>query len=72
MDSSLWWIDLGWLAGAHQATPSFPLLHETEENTRQKSSWFVMRKGRSLATYHHGQNRLDLGKFIEFIANHTK
>lgn len=26
----LWWLDSGWLSGAHQATLSFPLLNRTE------------------------------------------
>jgi len=61
----LWWVDPGWMPGAHQAALSLPLLSWTEErkpNERLVGSY--KHRERSLTSYHHGQNRLDLGKLI--------
>ena len=46
-----------------KATPSLPLLSWTgETKNRTKGSWVDTRTGRSLGSYRHGQNRLDLGR----------
>jgi len=32
----VWWVDLGWMPGTHQATLSLPLLSWTGERKRNK------------------------------------
>ena len=57
----LWWINLGCLPGALQAALLLALCQ----------SWIKIRTRRSLTSYRHGQNRLDLEKLVWFIANET-
>jgi len=60
----VWWVDLGWLLGAHPAALSLPLLSRTRGENIVRSSWVEMRTRRTLTNYHHWQNRLDLGKLM--------
>ena len=62
--SVVWWVDLGWLPGAHPAAVSLPLLSRTGGENMMKSLWVEIRTGRTLTNYHHAQNRLNLGKLI--------
>lgn len=59
----LWWVDIDWLSGAHQATLPLPLLKRAAgRKIRRKAC--ELRTGSSLSNCHHGQNRPDLGKWI--------
>lgn len=52
----LWWVKLGWAAGAHRAALSLPLLSRKRGKVRWKNSWVEIMTGRLLTDYHHGQN----------------
>ena len=71
LNGILWWADPGWMPSAHQSCSITPLLSWTGE--RKYNKRLVGRgkdRERSLSNYHHGQNRLNLGKkLIYFITS---
>lgn len=61
------------VAKLHHATFSVPLLkRRRRENTKKKGWWVAIRTGRSRTSYHHGQGRLSIGRFMKFIVNRLK
>ena len=60
----LWWVDPGWMPGAHQSRSITLLLSWTGER-RKYDERLVGRdkdRERSLTSYRHGKNRVDLRK----------
>ena len=61
--SRLWWVDLDWTPGAHQAALSLPFsAGQGEKNYNKRLVGQDQDRERSFTNYHHGQNRLNLGK----------
>jgi len=59
----LWWVDLGWMPGAHQSRSICPPL-QLDRGEKMKGSWVEIRTGGLLTNYHQGQTRLTLGKLF--------
>lgn len=66
----MWQIDLGWLPCALQSCPTPPLPSWTEYNQRLLAR--DKDRERPLTCYCHRQNRLVMGKLIEFIVNQIR
>ena len=69
----VWWVDPGWMPGPHQSHSITPLLNWTGE--RKLNERLVGRdkdRERSLTNYHHGQNRLDLGKLVYYQSSQSR
>jgi len=61
--------DCGGLAWLDARCPPKPLYHSPssagqERKNTVKGSWVKIRTRRSLTSYHHGQNIVDLGKLV--------
>lgn len=63
---TVWWVDLVWLPDAHLVAFLLPLLMRAVEKIRWSNSWVMIRTGRSLTSYHCGENGLDLGEINLF------
>jgi len=60
----MWWVELGWMPGAHQTALSLHFLNRSRGENTTKSSEAKIRTGTSLSNYCHGRNRLNLGKLV--------
>lgn len=59
LSQALWWVDPGWLSGAHQRALSLPFSARQERKYNERLMGWDKDRGRSLTSYCHGQNRLD-------------
>ena len=65
----LWWVDLGWMPGAHHATLSLPLLNRTGTENMTKGLWIGAQEDRerSLSNYVTGKTDLTWGNWFNLL-----
>lgn len=68
MSMDCWgWVDLGRVSDGPQAALSLPLYQQDRKEIAMKRMGVQKRTGRSLTSYCHGKNWVDLGKLILLI-----
>jgi len=69
--SILWWVDPGWMLGAHQShsiTPP-PQLDRGQKKYEKRLMGRDKDREGSFTYYCHQKNRLDIGKLVQFVIN---
>jgi len=68
----MWWVDSGWTPGAHQSRSITRLSWTGETKYNERLTGCDEDRTRPVTNYHHGQNRLNLGKLVYLTANQIR